>query len=161
MNGQAAPNHPVERLGAAYDQNVLVVTTENLPGYEIRAVLGEVLGVTACSRSPFAAGLASPDGGAGREMAQYLMEVRTRAIAHMTSAAGRRGATAIIGMRFDHRDITNNWIELCAYGTAVLALPVSKEAQSQDALLREAAGLPNYTPSAEEIRLAGGRHSAA
>jgi len=101
--------------------HVLVVTTEGLPGYAVTAVLGEVLGVIACSRNPFAAGVRSPDGGAGIEMSQIVTQARARAIAHMIQAAENRGATAIVGMRFDHRDITNNWVELCAYGTAVVA----------------------------------------
>ena len=32
-------------------------------------------------------------------------------------------------MRFDHRDITSQWIELCAYGTAVMAAPVEQPAE--------------------------------
>jgi uncharacterized protein YbjQ (UPF0145 family) len=117
---------------------VLVVTTEGLPGYQISAVLGEVLGVIACSRNPFAAGLRSPDGGSGVDMSQFLVQTRARAIAQMIHAAENRGANAIVGMRFDHRDITNYWIELCAYGTAVLAAPTTEHARRQDADLRNA-----------------------
>jgi hypothetical protein len=36
-------------------------------------------------------------------------------------------------MRFDNRDITGNWVELCAYGTAVTAVPVTEEARRQQA----------------------------
>jgi uncharacterized protein YbjQ (UPF0145 family) len=38
----------------------------------------------------------------------------------MVEAASRRGANAIIGMRFDNRDVTPPWREICAYGTAVV-----------------------------------------
>jgi uncharacterized protein YbjQ (UPF0145 family) len=123
----------------AYDDPVLVVTTESLPGYEITAVFGEVIGVTACSRNPFAAGVRSPDGGAGVDMSGLLVQTRARAVAQMVHAAESRGANAIIGMRFDHRDVTAVWMELCAYGTAVLAVPVTENARRQAAAIRAAA----------------------
>src|SRR3954464_1272463 len=84
---------------------VLVVTTDGLSGYEIRSVLGEVLGVTACTRNPYVAGFRSLDGGGGAEMAQVLVQSRATAIGHMINAARSRGANAIVGMRFDNRDI--------------------------------------------------------
>jgi uncharacterized protein YbjQ (UPF0145 family) len=37
-------------------------------------------------------------------------------------------------MRFDNRDITGNWVEICAYGTAVVAVPVTEEARRRSAL---------------------------
>jgi uncharacterized protein YbjQ (UPF0145 family) len=109
---------------SGYDASVLVVTTESLPGYRVTSILGEVLGVTACSRNPFRAGLRTPDGGAGMEMSHFLLQTRSRALAAMVHVAEQRGANAVIGMRFDHRDITGSWIELCAYGTAVIAIPI-------------------------------------
>ncbi len=118
----------------AYSRYVLVVTTESLPGYEIRAVLGEVLGVTACTRNPSVAGSRSLDGAQGAEMAQVLVQSRASAIAQMIIAAKRRGATAVVGMRFDNRDITGNWVELCAYGTAVIAIATTEEALRQQAI---------------------------
>ena len=99
---------------------MLVVTTDGLPGYQVTSVLGEVLGVIACSRNPFEAGLASPDGKAKGDVPSILVQTRARAVAQMIHAAENRGASAILGMRFDHRDITIHWIELCAYGTAVV-----------------------------------------
>jgi uncharacterized protein YbjQ (UPF0145 family) len=116
---------------------VLVVTTDSLPGFEIRAVLGEVLGVMACTRNPYVAGFRTLDGGVGAEMAQVLVQSRASAISQMINAARRRGATAVVGMRFDNRDITGNWVELCAYGTAVTAVPVSTEARRQQAATAE------------------------
>ena len=123
---------------------MLVVTSEGLPGYEIRSVLGEVLGVTAASRNPFAAGLRSPDGGAVAEMSQVLVQTRARAIGQMIHAAQTRGATAIIAMRFDNRDITETWIEVCAYGTAVHAVAISDEAKRQESAVRQAGGMPHH-----------------
>lgn len=109
-------------------------------------MLGEVLGVTAASRNPFAAGIRSPDGRAGTEMSQVLVQTRARAIGQMIHAAQSRGANAIVAMRFDNRDITETWIEVCAYGTAVQAIPVSDDAKRQDSAVRQAGGLPHQMP---------------
>jgi uncharacterized protein YbjQ (UPF0145 family) len=54
-------------------------------------------------------------------MAAALAHWREEAVARMTEAAERRGANAVVGMRFDHREITDYWAEICAYGTAVVA----------------------------------------
>lgn len=110
---------------------MLVVTTDSLPGYDVRVVLGEVLGVTASTRNPFASGIRSPATGERGDMAHVLVQTRARAIEQMIVAARRRGATAILGMRFDNRDITSTWVEIVAYGTAVVAVPVTPEAQRQ------------------------------
>jgi uncharacterized protein YbjQ (UPF0145 family) len=113
---------------------VLVVTTDGLPGYEIRAVLGEVLGVTACTRNPYAAGFQALDGGQSAAMARVLVQSRAAAIGQMINAARSRGGNAIVGMRFDNRDITGHWVEICAYGTAVIAAPATDEARRRHAV---------------------------
>lgn len=104
---------------------MLVVTTESLPGYDIQTVLGEVLGVTACTRNPFEAGAKPLYGEKRPDFAEALLRGRSAAIDSMVAAAERLSATAIVAMRFDHRDATNNWIEICAYGTAVIAVPAT------------------------------------
>jgi uncharacterized protein YbjQ (UPF0145 family) len=30
-----------------------------------------------------------------------------------------------VGMRFDHREVGTTWMELCAYGTAVVVSPLA------------------------------------
>jgi uncharacterized protein YbjQ (UPF0145 family) len=114
---------------------VLVVTTDSLPGYDIKVVLGEVIGVTASTRNPFASGIRSYSTGQRGDMAQVLVKTRARAIEQMMVAARRRGANAILGMRFDNRDITSLWVEIVAYGTAVVAVPITPEAEQQFAVL--------------------------
>jgi uncharacterized protein YbjQ (UPF0145 family) len=99
---------------------MLVVTTEGIPGFEVRAVIGEVVGVTARSWNPFVEGVKSLNGVLNPHLVRLLAQIRQEAVAHMMEAAKRRGANAIIGMRFDHRGISNAWNEVCAYGTAVL-----------------------------------------
>jgi hypothetical protein len=41
----------------------------------------------------------------------------------MSKMAYARGANAVVCMRFDHRDISASWTEICAYGTAVFVVP--------------------------------------
>jgi uncharacterized protein YbjQ (UPF0145 family) len=99
---------------------MMVVTTEGIPGYEVRAVIGEVVGVTARTFNPFIEGVKSLNGRLNPQLVRLLAQIRQEAVAHMVDAAERRGANAIIGMRFDNRDVTSAWREVCAYGTAVL-----------------------------------------
>lgn len=99
---------------------MLVVTTEGIPGFEVRAVMGEVVGVTARSFNPFVEGVKSLNGRLNPQLVRLLAQIRQEAVAHMVEAAKRRGANAIIGMRFDHRGVTSAWNEVCAYGTAVV-----------------------------------------
>jgi uncharacterized protein YbjQ (UPF0145 family) len=60
-----------------------------------------------------------------RQAQQRLRSGRDDAIAEMAAAADSRGANAVIGTRFDTRDVSSSWPEICAYGTVVLiaALP--------------------------------------
>jgi uncharacterized protein YbjQ (UPF0145 family) len=98
---------------------MLVVTTEQVPGYEIIDVLGEVMGVTARTRNPYAEGVKALSGQVNPGGSRALAGWREEAIVDMIATAQRRGANAVIGMRFDHRDISSSWAEICAYGTAV------------------------------------------
>jgi uncharacterized protein YbjQ (UPF0145 family) len=102
---------------------MLVVTTESVPGYQVRQVVGRVLGVTARSQNPFAEGIKALTGGVDPKMPHMLTQWREEAIARLVRQAQRQGANAVIGMRFDHRDVGTHWTEICAYGTAVLVVP--------------------------------------
>src|SRR4029453_15508197 len=94
--------------------------------YEVRAVIGEVVGVTARTFNPFIEGVKSLNGRLNPQLLRLLAQIRQEAGAHMVGAAKRRGANAIIGMRFDHRGVTSAWNEVCAYGTAVLVVSADK-----------------------------------
>lgn len=104
---------------------MMIVTTEQIPGYEIRSVLGEVLGINARTHNPYAEGVRFRSyGELNPRMTQSLARWREEAIVRMAAAAQRRGANAVIGMRFDHREIGEYWAEICAYGTAVHVVPI-------------------------------------
>jgi uncharacterized protein YbjQ (UPF0145 family) len=102
---------------------MLVVTTEQVAGYDIRDVLGEVHGITARSRNVYNEGVKLLTGGSNPRVGTALSRWRDEAIAQMSKLAQARGANAVVGMRFDHRDISATWTEICAYGTAVFVVP--------------------------------------
>jgi uncharacterized protein YbjQ (UPF0145 family) len=103
---------------------VLITTMNDLPGYSIDEVYGEVFGLTVRSRnfgSTFGAGLKSIVGGELKGMTKSLSDSRLDVIARMTEEAEAKGANAVVAMRFDTSEMGGTWTEICAYGTAVRA----------------------------------------
>lgn len=73
------------------------------------------------TRNPYREGVKNLRGGAYDPKApENLTRWRTEAVANLGEEARRLGANAVIGMRFDHREVGEMWMELCAYGTAVV-----------------------------------------
>ena len=102
---------------------MLIATTNELPGYVIEEVYGEVFGLTVRSRNAFSqlgAGLKSILGGELKGMTKALVDSRHEVMGRMVEEAEAKGANAIIAMRFDTSEMGQNWTEICAYGTAVL-----------------------------------------
>jgi uncharacterized protein YbjQ (UPF0145 family) len=69
---------------------MLVVTSNDISGYQIRAVFGEVFGVTVRARNVgagFTAGLRSIGGGEIPEMTQLLLQSRNEAMGRMIHQA--------------------------------------------------------------------------
>ena len=117
---------------------MLVVTTNDIPGWEIQRVCGEVFGLTVRSRNAFSqlgAGLKSMFGGELQGMTRNLAESRNEVMGRMLEHARAKGGNAVIGMRFDTSEMGDVWTELCAYGTAVVAVPVSDGAKQTAAAL--------------------------
>lgn len=101
---------------------MLISTANEIPGYEITDVYGEVFGLTVRSRnafSQFGAGLKSMMGGELKGMTKALVDSRNDVIQRMTDEAEAKGANAIVAMRFDTSEMGDTWTEICAYGTAV------------------------------------------
>jgi uncharacterized protein YbjQ (UPF0145 family) len=106
---------------------VIVVTTNDIPGYRIQAVLGEVMGLTVRSTNigaSFTAGLRSIGGGELPEFTKIMYESRQEVTHRMVTEAQQRGANAIVAMRFD-TDSIGQFSEVCAYGTAVIVEPIA------------------------------------
>jgi len=103
---------------------VLITTMNDIPGYAIDEVFGEVFGLTVRSRnfgSQIGAGLKSLVGGELKGMTKSLATSRTEVIERMVEEAEAKGANAVVAMRFDTSEMGSTWTEICAYGTAVRA----------------------------------------
>jgi uncharacterized protein YbjQ (UPF0145 family) len=101
---------------------MIVTTMNDIPGYEVDEVFGEVMGLTVRSRnvgSQIGAGLKSILGGELKGMTKALIDSREQVRQRMIEEAEAKGANAIIAMRFDTSEMGGNWTEICAYGTAV------------------------------------------
>ena len=101
---------------------MLIVTTNEIPGYAITDVYGEVFGLTVRSRNAFSqmgAGLKSMLGGELKGMTKALVDSRTEVVQRMVEEAEAKGGNAIVAMRFDTSEMGDTWTEICAYGTAV------------------------------------------
>ena len=103
---------------------MIITTMNDLPGYEVEEVFGEVFGLTVRSRhlgSQIGASLKSLFGGELRGMTKMLADGRQEAQMRLTEAAEAKGANEVIAFRFDTSELGTNWTEICAYGTAVRA----------------------------------------
>ena len=101
---------------------MIVTTMNDIPGYEVDDVFGEVMGLTVRSRnigSQLGAGLKSILGGELKGMTKALTDSRQQVMERMIEEAEAKGANAIIAMRFDTSEMGGQWTEICAYGTAV------------------------------------------
>ncbi len=101
----------------------VVVTTNDLPGYEVEQVIGEVFGVVVRARNVFSnigAQLRTLIGGEVGGYTRLLTESRTQAVDRLREAARARGANAVLAMRFDCNEIADLMSEVAAYGTAVV-----------------------------------------
>jgi uncharacterized protein YbjQ (UPF0145 family) len=111
-------------------QPVLIVTMNEIPGYRITQVHGDVFGVIVRARNVLSNMGASLRTLAGGEVAGYtklLADSRNQARERMWHEARRRGANAVVAMRFDCNDIGYIMSEIAAYGTAVTAEPVGPD----------------------------------
>lgn len=108
---------------------ILVVTTNDVPGYEVLEVYGEVFGVMTRSRnmiSNIGAGLKSIVGGEIGAYTKLVSDSRIQAVERMRQAAFNKGANAILMFRFDTSEIAGSMNEVAAYGTAVKIRPLKK-----------------------------------
>lgn len=104
------------------DKDMIIVTTNDLPGYEVEEVYGECFGLIVRSRNMFSNIGASFRTIFGGEVAGYtkmLSDSREQAIDRLKDEARAKGANAILMMRFDTGDIGGIMNEVAAYGTAV------------------------------------------
>lgn len=102
---------------------MIITTMNDLPGYRIEEVLGEVFGLTVRARnigSQFGASLKSLVGGELKGMTKMLAEGRMHAQQRLEEEAGAKGARGD-RVQVHTSELGATWTEICAYGTAVRA----------------------------------------
>ncbi|GAB3666161.1 heavy metal-binding domain-containing protein [Actinocorallia lasiicapitis] len=101
---------------------MIVSTMNDLPGYEVTEVIGDVFGLTVMVRSGLSsleAGLKTFLGGEPKTMTQELHAFRLEARRRLVAEAERQGADAILAVRYEANDLRDQGTEICVYGTAV------------------------------------------
>ncbi|MEV6206400.1 YbjQ family protein [Kitasatospora sp. NPDC051914] len=114
--------------GQRPDAEVLVVTTNDVPGHRVERVIGEVFGLTVRSRhigSQIGAGLKSLVGGELKGLTKTLVESRNQAMGRLIEQTKARGGNAVLMMRFDVSEAADVGTEICAYGTAAVVAPLA------------------------------------
>ncbi|RKT11639.1 uncharacterized protein YbjQ (UPF0145 family) [Streptomyces sp. 1114.5] len=114
--------------GQGPNADVLVVTTNDIPGFRVDHVIGEVFGLTVRSRhlgSQIGAGLKSLIGGELRGLTKTLVESRNEAMQRLVEQTKARGGNAVLMMRFDVTEAADVGTEVCAYGTAAVISPIA------------------------------------
>jgi len=112
------------------EKEIIVVTTPDLPGYEIVKVLGTIHGLTVRTRGVGGKFVAGIEGIFGGEVTSYTSEcekARRESLNRLIENAKRIGANAVIGVDFETSDILQGTATVFAtYGTAVIAKPIEK-----------------------------------
>jgi uncharacterized protein YbjQ (UPF0145 family) len=101
---------------------IIVSTMNDLPGYRVVQVHGEVFGITVRARNAFAnvgASFRTMFGGEVKGYTQMLSDSRLEAVERLRFACAQVGGNAVLAMRFDTGEIADIMNEVAAYGTAV------------------------------------------
>ncbi len=103
-------------------KDILVTTTDFVPGYDIVEVLGVVKGSTVRAKwfgKDILAGLRNIIGGEIKEYTEMMEDSRKQATERMIEDAQKLNADAILEMRFASSQIMQSAAEILVYGTAV------------------------------------------
>ena len=116
----------LETQGEEGRKHVIVTTMNDIPGYTVDEVFGEVFGLTVRSRhvgSDIGASLKGLIGGEVKGYTKMLRLSREEAIQRLRDETVQAGGNAVIAMRFDCNELMSNMTEVAAYGTAVTVQP--------------------------------------
>ncbi len=101
---------------------MMVSTTENLPGREVKQVLGVVFG-SCVQTKHFGKDLRAAGrtliGGEAKGYTELMEEARRTAMQRMIADAEKLGADAVVGMRYATAQTMASAAEIIAFGTAV------------------------------------------
>src|SRR5215510_7771372 len=109
---------------------ILLSTMNDVPGYKVVRVFGEVFGLTVRSRNMFSnlgAGFKAMAGGERKGLTKLLQDSRWEALGRLSQEAAARGGNAVLAVRFDCNEIAGTASEIAAYGTAVYLVPDGAE----------------------------------
>ena len=101
---------------------MIVVSTDFVPGKEVKEALGLVRGNTIQAKNigkDIVAGFRQVVGGEIKEYTEMLSEAREIALKRMIEKAEKLGADAVINVRFMTSAVMASAAEILAYGTAV------------------------------------------
>ena len=104
-------------------QDMLLATSDQVPGRTITKVLGMVRGNSVRARAigrDIQAGIRTIVGGRVGVYAELLEESRDEAIGKMVEEARKLGANGVVATRLATSQIMGNAAEVVAYGTAVV-----------------------------------------
>ena len=102
---------------------MIITTSDQIEGKTIVKTIGLVKGSTIRARHlgrDIMAGLRGMVGGEITEYTKMMAEAREEAIQRMVEDAEKKGANAVVGMRFSTSMIMQNAAEVLAYGTGVV-----------------------------------------
>lgn len=105
---------------------MLIVTTNDAPGYRVVRTLGVVRGITVRSRNAIGdlvGGVQSMLGGRVGAYVKLAETARQEAYDELVAHAREMGANGILAMRYDANEIMPGITEVLAYGTAVVVEP--------------------------------------
>ncbi len=101
---------------------MIITTSDQIKDREIKETLGLVRGNTVRAKNigkDILAGLRNIVGGEIKEYTEAISEAREIALAEMIEEAEKKGANAIVGVRFTTSQVMSGAAELLVYGTAV------------------------------------------
>ena len=105
---------------------MLIVTTNDVPGYRIVETVGLARGITVRSRNLVAdaiGGIQSMLGGRVEAYVKLAEASRAEALDHLVQQAREMRANAVVAMRYESNEIMEGVTEVLAYGTAVIVQP--------------------------------------
>ncbi len=102
---------------------MIITTSDQIEGKKITKTIGLVRGSTIRARHvgrDIMAGLRSLVGGEIVDYTKMMAQAREQAIQRMVEDAEKKGANAVVSMRFTTSMIMSNASEILAYGTGVV-----------------------------------------
>lgn len=122
--------HPAIHTSAALQGkptgDLVLATTDEVPGYRIQRVIGLVRGNTVRVRNigvDIFAAFRNLVGGEISDYTKMLAESREQSLDRMRAEALARGANGIVGLRFTTSTVMQGAAEILVYGTAVVLEP--------------------------------------